>query len=118
MAYLWKYSDLRLINVTHKNMTQSEANKILNKYNYLVGKTIGQDVIAAIMPVPIDSGITVEAAFATVFNNTQHKLFDYNNYKIVVMFNYQAFLDEGIVIWKDLDDVLKMPEITSINSLY
>jgi len=89
-------------------MTPIEADEKLKKYNYLVGKTIGKDTIAAIMPVPVDSEMTVEQMFLSVFNNVPHKLFEHADYRIVVMLNYQQFLDKGEVIWKDLNEVLEM----------
>jgi len=97
-------------------MTEIEASEKLKKYNYLVGKTIAQDTIAAIMPVPIDSKMTVEQMFTMIFNNTPHKLFsDCSNFRIVVMLNYQEFHDKGVVLWKDLDDVLALLEIEEDN---
>ncbi len=87
-------------------MTEIEAGERLRKYNYLVGKTIAQDTIAAIVPVPMDSKMNVEEMVTMIFNNIPHKLFDSSNFRIIVMLNFHEFLDTGVVIWKDLDDIL------------
>lgn len=89
-------------------MMEIEASEKLKKYNYLVGKTIAQDTIAAIVPVPIDSKMTVEQMVTMIFNNIPHKLFDSPNFRIIVMLNIQEFYDTGVVVWKDLDDVLAL----------
>jgi hypothetical protein len=91
-------------------MTRIEAMDKTNKYNYLVGQKIGQDAIAAIMPIPIDPDVTVEQIFTAVFNDLPiDKTFSkFSEFKIAVMFNYQEFLEKGDVIWKDLDEVLEM----------
>lgn len=89
-------------------MTEKEAAEKLKKYNYLVGKTIAQDTIAAIVPVPIDSEMTVEQIVSIIFNNIPHKFFDSSNFRIIVMLNIEKFYDTGVVIWKDLDDVLAL----------
>ena len=97
-------------------MTRKEASEKLEKYNYLVGKTIAQGTIAAIMPLPLDTKMTVEQMFQIVFNNVPHQLFsDYTDFRIVVVLNYQEFLANGVVVWKDLDDVLGSSEIEQDN---
>ncbi|MDB5159002.1 MAG: hypothetical protein JWR50_3709 [Mucilaginibacter sp.] len=96
-------------------MTGIEANEKLKKFNYLVGKAIAQDTIAAIIPLPIDSKMTAEEMVTMIFNNTPHKLFDCSNFRIIVMLNIQEFYDNGVVIWKDLDDVLALLEIEEDN---
>jgi len=94
-------------------MTKDQAIEKTNKYSYLVGKKIATGSIAAIMPVPIDANVTVELAFTSVFNQVPYDLTlsNYSSFMVAVMFNYQAFLDSGTVIWKDLDDVLVLLEI-------
>ncbi|WP_448103494.1 hypothetical protein [Pedobacter panaciterrae] len=94
-------------------MTRIEAFNKTNKYNYLVGRKVGQDFIAAIMPTPIDPNITVEQIFSSIFNDLPiDKTFSkFSEFKIAVIFNYQKFLDQGEVIWKDLDQVLEMLDI-------
>jgi hypothetical protein len=94
-------------------MTRIEAFNKTSKYSYLVGRKVGQEFIAAIMPIPIDPNITVEQMFITVFNDlTYDKIFSkFTEFKIVVMFNYQKFLDQGEVVWKELDQVLEMLDL-------
>ncbi|ATP55552.1 hypothetical protein CPT03_03275 [Pedobacter ginsengisoli] len=94
-------------------MTRIEAFNKINRYNYLVGRKVGQDSIAAIMPIPIDPNITVEQIFTSIFNDLPiDKTFSkFSKFKIAVIFNYQKFLDHGEVIWKDLDQVLTMLDI-------
>ena len=94
-------------------MTRMDAFNKTSKYSYLVGRKVGQDFIAAIMPIPIDPNITVEQMFATVFNDLPYdKTFSkFSEFKIAVMFNYQKFMDKGEVIWKELDEVLEKLDI-------
>lgn len=91
-------------------MTRIEAFDKTTKYNYLVGEKIGQDVIAAIMPIPITPNLSVEQMFTIAFNNLPYdKTFsNFSEFRIAVMLNYQQFLDKGEVIWKDLNEVLEI----------
>jgi hypothetical protein len=81
----------------------------------LVGKNVAQDTIAAIIPLPIDSKMTVEKMVTMIFNNTPHKLFDCPNFRMVVVLNIQELYDNGVVIWKDLNDVLALLKIEGDN---
>ncbi len=88
-------------------MTRKEASEKIEKYNYLVGKMVAQDTIAAIIPLPIDAKMTIEQMLTMVFNHTPHNFFsDFTDFRVVVMLNYHEFLSNGVVIWKDLDDLL------------
>ncbi|ETZ23032.1 hypothetical protein [Pedobacter sp. V48] len=90
-------------------MTRIEAGERTRKYNYLVGKPLGNDFIAAIMPVPIHPEINVEEIFTIVFNHLpqDQSLSSCDEFIVAVMLNYQEFMDHGTVIWKHLDDVLE-----------
>jgi len=94
-------------------MTRDNAFNKTSKYSYLVGRKVGQDVIAAIMPIPIDPNITVEHIFTTVFNNLpMDKTFSkFSEFKIAVMFDFTLFLNTGEVVWKDLDEVLEILDV-------
>jgi len=91
-------------------MTRTEATQKTRKYSHLVGKRLGDDWIAAIMPVPIHPEITVEETFTIVFNHIPHdqSFSRFPDFMVAVMLNYQAFHDNWTVIWKDLDEVLEI----------
>ena len=89
-------------------MTEEKVSEKLMKYNYLVGKKIAQDTIAAIVPIPIDSEMTVEQIVTMIFNNIPHNFFNSPNFRIIVMLNIEKFYDTGVVMWKNLDDILAL----------
>ncbi|GAB3936011.1 hypothetical protein [Mucilaginibacter myungsuensis] len=78
------------------------------KYSPLVGKKINGESVAVILPVRINEGLTVEKYITNIFDDPEfdRNINNYSDHIVALMFDMQAFLDNGTVKWQHLDDVL------------